>query len=71
MYTTPVFNGFLRFMTPSQAILLQKHPDVLAVIPDRRRELQHTRSPQFVGLRNQRGSGPNRTYGSDVIIGVF
>ncbi|KAM0049277.1 putative tripeptidyl-peptidase II [Helianthus debilis subsp. tardiflorus] len=66
-----VFNGFSASMTPSQASSLQKHPDVLAVIPDRRRELHTTRSPQFVGLRNQRGLWSESDYGSDVIIGVF
>ncbi|KAL8228368.1 hypothetical protein R6Q57_015952 [Mikania cordata] len=66
-----VFRGFSASITSSQASDLEKHPDVLAVIPDRRRELHTTRSPQFVGLRNQRGLWSESDYGSDVIIGVF
>ncbi|KAK9051920.1 hypothetical protein SSX86_028548 [Deinandra increscens subsp. villosa] len=66
-----VFRGFSASITPSQASDLEKHPDVLAVFEDRRRELHTTRSPQFVGLRNQRGLWSESDYGSDVIIGVF
>lgn len=38
---------------------------------DKRRELHTTRSPQFIGLRNQRGLWSESDYGSDVIVGVF
>ncbi|KAI3780942.1 hypothetical protein L2E82_10936 [Cichorium intybus] len=66
-----VFRGFSASVTSSQASALEKHPSVLAVFEDRRRELHTTRSPQFVGLRNQRGLWSESDYGSDVIIGVF
>ena len=38
---------------------------------DRRCELHTTQSPQFLGLRNQRGLWSNFDYGSDVIIGLL
>lgn len=44
---------------------------MLASFEDRRRQLHTTRSPQFLGLRNQRGLWSESDYGSDVIIGVF
>ena len=38
---------------------------------DRRHELHTTRSPQFLGLRNQRGLWSDSDYGFDVIIGLL
>ncbi|KAK8701499.1 hypothetical protein V6N13_019886 [Hibiscus sabdariffa] len=38
---------------------------------NRRRELHTTRSPQFLGLRNQHGLWSDSDYGSDVRIDVF
>ncbi|XP_073310255.1 subtilisin-like protease SBT1.6 [Primulina huaijiensis] len=66
-----VFNGFAAVLTPEQAAATLKHPSILASFEDRRRELHTTRSPQFIGLRNQRGLWSESDYGSDVIIGVF
>lgn len=66
-----VFHGFSAVLTPFQAASVLKHPSVLAAFEDRRRELHTTRSPQFLGLRNQRGLWSESDYGSDVIIGVF
>ncbi|KAM7270779.1 hypothetical protein ACFE04_029993 [Oxalis oulophora] len=66
-----VFHGFSAKLSPSRAASLADHPAILAVMPDRRRELHTTRSPQFIGLRNQRGLWSDSDYGSDVIIGVF
>ncbi|XP_061342128.1 subtilisin-like protease SBT1.6 [Gastrolobium bilobum] len=66
-----VFHGFSAFLTRQQAASISQHPSVLAVFEDRRRELHTTRSPQFLGLRNQRGLWSESDYGSDVIIGVF
>ncbi|GAV62890.1 Peptidase_S8 domain-containing protein/PA domain-containing protein/Inhibitor_I9 domain-containing protein, partial [Cephalotus follicularis] len=66
-----VFHGFSATLSPSKAASLADHPSVLLVLPDRRRHLHTTRSPQFLGLRNQRGLWSDSDYGSDVIIGVF
>ncbi|GLT42915.1 hypothetical protein SLA2020_168920 [Shorea laevis] len=66
-----VFHGFSASVTPSDAAALSKHPSVLAVFEDQRRELHTTRSPQFLGLRTQQGLWSESDYGSDVIIGLF
>lgn len=66
-----VFHGFSAVLTPSQLAAIRRHPSVLAAFEDRRRHLHTTRSPQFLGLRNQRGLWSESDYGSDVIIGVF
>ncbi|KAL2548604.1 Subtilisin-like protease SBT1.6 [Forsythia ovata] len=66
-----VFHGFSASLTPSQAASILKHPSILTVFEDRRRHLHTTRSPQFLGLRNQRGLWSESDYGSDVIIGLF
>ncbi|KAL6270811.1 hypothetical protein ACE6H2_027722 [Prunus campanulata] len=66
-----VFHGFSASLTPDQVASISSHPSVLAVIEDQRRHLHTTRSPQFLGLRNQRGLWSESDYGSDVIVGVF
>ncbi|KAJ4964041.1 hypothetical protein NE237_023980 [Protea cynaroides] len=66
-----VFHGFSATLTPDQAATVLRHPSVLAVFEDRRRQLHTTRSPQFLGLRNQQGLWSGSDYGSDVIIGVL
>ncbi|KAE8690674.1 Subtilisin-like protease SBT1.7 [Hibiscus syriacus] len=66
-----VFLGFSATLTEAHASSLSDHPSVLAVFEDRRRELHTTRSPQFLGLRNQHGLWSDSNYGSDAIIGVF
>ncbi|XP_051137400.1 subtilisin-like protease SBT1.6 [Andrographis paniculata] len=66
-----VFHGFSALLTPDAAASLAGHPAVLATFEDRRRRLHTTRSPQFIGLRNQHGLWSESDYGSDVIVGVF
>ncbi|KAI8028071.1 Subtilisin-like protease SBT1.6 [Camellia lanceoleosa] len=66
-----VFHGFSASLTPAQAASVLQHPSVLASFEDRRRHLHTTRSPQFLGLRNQHGLWSDSDYGSDVIIGLF
>ncbi|XP_057497155.1 subtilisin-like protease SBT1.6 [Actinidia eriantha] len=70
VYNT-VFHGFSAVLKPSQAANVLQNPSVLAAFEDRRRHLHTTRSPQFLGLRNQRGLWSESDYGSDVIVGVF
>ncbi|KAL5995619.1 hypothetical protein ACLOJK_025685 [Asimina triloba] len=69
-YST-VFHGFSATLSPSHAASLLRHPSVLAAFEDRLRQLHTTRSPQFLGLRNQRGLWSDSDYGSDVIIGIL
>ncbi|XP_042494602.1 subtilisin-like protease SBT1.6 [Macadamia integrifolia] len=66
-----VFHGFSATLTPNQAASVLRHPSVLAVFEDHRRQLHTTRSPQFLGLRNQQGLWSGSDYGSDVIVGVL
>ncbi|XP_047320005.1 subtilisin-like protease SBT1.6 [Impatiens glandulifera] len=70
LYDT-VFHGFSASLTKSNLDSILQHPSVLASFEDRRRNLHTTRSPQFLGLRNQKGLWSESDYGSDVIIGVF
>lgn len=65
-----VFHGFSASVSPKQAASILQNPSVLAAFEDHRRQLHTTRSPQFLGLRNQRGLWSESDYGSDVIIGV-
>ncbi|RXH86466.1 hypothetical protein DVH24_017519 [Malus domestica] len=60
-----VFHGFSVSLTPDQVSAISDHHS------DRRRSLHTTRSPQFLGLRNQRGLWSESNYGSDVIVRVF
>ncbi|KAL1541157.1 subtilisin-like protease SBT1.6 [Salvia divinorum] len=66
-----VFHGFSALLTPPALAAIRRHPSVLTAFEDRRRHLHTTRSPQFLGLHNQRGLWSESDYGSDVIIGVF
>ncbi|CAL9137679.1 unnamed protein product [Musa acuminata var. zebrina] len=66
-----VFHGFSASLTPAHAAVLSAHPSVLAVFEDRLRRLDTTRSPQFLGLRNQDGLWSDSDYGSDVVVGVL
>uniref|UniRef100_A0A5B7BNW5 Putative subtilisin-like protease n=1 Tax=Davidia involucrata TaxID=16924 RepID=A0A5B7BNW5_DAVIN len=69
-----VFHGFSAKLTTQQAQELKKRPGVLAVLPDRVRQIQTTRSPQFLGLATTtfpNGLLTESDSGSNVIIGVF
>ncbi|KAG6499993.1 hypothetical protein ZIOFF_039807 [Zingiber officinale] len=66
-----VFHGFSASLSEIRAVALAAHPNVLAVFEDRVRHPDTTRSPQFLGLRNQVGLWSDSDYGSDVIVGVL
>ena len=51
--------------------MIGKNPSVLTMFEDRYRKLHTTRSPQFLGLWNQRGLWFDSDYDSDVIIGLL
>eukprot|EP00252_Welwitschia_mirabilis_P020808 TRINITY_DN517_c0_g5_i1.p1 TRINITY_DN517_c0_g5~~TRINITY_DN517_c0_g5_i1.p1 ORF type:complete len:793 (-),score=164.27 TRINITY_DN517_c0_g5_i1:522-2900(-) len=66
-----IFHGFSVKLTKAQAEQLDKSHGVLTVLPDGVRQLQTTRSPQFLGLRPSGGLWPESDYGSDLVIGVL
>lgn len=66
-----VFHGFSASLSASRAEELRRHPAVLAAFEDRVRQLDTTRSPQFMGLRARLGLWSLADYGSDVIVGVL
>ncbi|KAL4178827.1 hypothetical protein AMTRI_Chr13g117130 [Amborella trichopoda] len=71
-YST-VFHGFSAKITPSMAKKLEKMAGILSVIPDKARQLQTTRSPQFLGLKRKDTMGllAESDFGSNLIIGVL
>ncbi|KAL3648072.1 hypothetical protein CASFOL_009040 [Castilleja foliolosa] len=68
-----VFHGFSAILTPQQSQQLLKRREVIAVLPDRLRQLHITRSPSFLGLslNNPTGLLSEADSGSNVIIGIF
>ncbi|KAG9157213.1 hypothetical protein Leryth_004885 [Lithospermum erythrorhizon] len=71
-----VFHGFSSRLTPQEAQLLKNRPGVLAVLPDQLRQIQTTRSPEFLGLASTNLGKPSRILkesdsGSGVIVGVL
>ncbi|XP_059659574.1 subtilisin-like protease SBT1.5 [Cornus florida] len=68
-----VFHGFSAKLTAREAEELKSRPGVLSVIPDRIRQIQTTRSPQFLGLASNNPTGllTESDSGSNVIIGVL
>ncbi|KAL1553021.1 subtilisin-like protease SBT1.5 [Salvia divinorum] len=68
-----VFHGFSAKLTPKLAQQLQKRPEIIGVFPDRERQLQTTRSPQFLGLTysNPGGLLTESDSGANVVIGVL
>ncbi|GFQ04108.1 subtilisin-like protease [Phtheirospermum japonicum] len=68
-----VFHGFSAKLTPQQAQQLLKRREVIAVLPDRLRQLHITRSPSFLGLSSDNPAGllSEADSGSNVIIGIF
>lgn len=68
-----IFHGFSARLTITEAQELKKSPGVLYVLPDQLRQIQTTRSPQFLGLdtSNPVGLLTESDSGSNVIIGVF
>lgn len=66
-----VFHGFSARLTEAEALAMESMYGVVAIFPDQVRQLQTTRTPQFLGLDTRRGLWPKSDYGSDVIVGVF
>eukprot|EP00257_Ricinus_communis_P023713 XP_015583769.1 LOW QUALITY PROTEIN: subtilisin-like protease SBT1.5 [Ricinus communis] len=68
-----VFHGFSAMLSPVEALKIQTLPHVIAVIPERVRQLQTTRSPEFLGLKTTDSAGllKESDFGSDLVIGVI
>ncbi|MDO9075014.1 MAG: S8 family serine peptidase [Rubrivivax sp.] len=70
------FNGFAAPLTAAEAATLMQSPDVLSVVPSEVRQLDTTRTTEFLGLTAPGGvysllDGQSRNVkGEDVIIGV-
>lgn len=48
-----VIHGFSTKVTAEEALLLEKQPGVLSVLPEMIYELHTTRTPDFLGLGNK------------------
>ncbi|KAJ0102290.1 hypothetical protein Patl1_06086 [Pistacia atlantica] len=71
-----VFHGFSARLASQQVQELKKRPEIVGVIQDRKRHIQITRSPGFLGLTTATKTRINdlrqkSNYGSNVIIGVL
>ncbi|KAL3530313.1 hypothetical protein ACH5RR_009635 [Cinchona calisaya] len=70
-----VFHGFSARLTPQEVQDLKNRPGVLSVIPDRLRQIQTTRSPEFLGIlstdNNPNGLLTESDSGSNVVIGIL
>ncbi|KAJ9190462.1 hypothetical protein P3X46_001662 [Hevea brasiliensis] len=68
-----VFHGFSVKLSPTEALKIQALPHVIAVIPERLRHVQTTRSPEFLGLKTTDSAGllKESDFGSDLVIGVI
>ena len=59
-------DGFSASLMQSEANTISENPLILVVFEALHRELHTTRSPQFLGLRNQHGLWFDSIYGSNV-----
>ncbi|XP_058076316.1 subtilisin-like protease SBT1.5, partial [Magnolia sinica] len=68
-----VFHGFSAKLSSAEASEIKNRLGVLDVFPDRVRQIQTTRSPQFLGLtaNSRHGLLAESNYGSNVVIGVL
>ncbi|KAM1013073.1 hypothetical protein ACFX2C_043247 [Malus domestica] len=72
LYTyTNVIHGFSARLTLAEAVLLEKQPGTVSVLPELRYELQTTRTPEFLGISGKHAAVfPGSVKVSDVVIGV-
>ncbi|KAK2970015.1 hypothetical protein RJ640_008355 [Escallonia rubra] len=68
-----VFHGFSVKLSTSEAQKLEKLSGVVAVIPEQVRQVQTTRSPEFLGLKTTDSTGllKESDFGSDLVIAVL
>jgi subtilisin family serine protease len=69
------FNGFSAQLTPEQAAQLMTYPDVVSVVPSEVRQLDTTRTTEFLGLpeglHSQLDGQSRNIKGEDVILGII
>ena len=71
------FNGFAARLTPEQAAALMTGADVVSVVESERRELDTTRTTEFLGLTapgglySQLDAQSRNVLGEDIIIGIL
>lgn len=69
------FNGFAAQLTPEQAAQLMTYADVVSVVPSEVRQLDTTRTTEFLGLpdglHSQLDSQSRHIKGEDVILGII
>ncbi|PSS07286.1 Subtilisin-like protease [Actinidia chinensis var. chinensis] len=68
-----VFHGFSAKLSLSEAKELEALSGIVAVIPEQIRQIQTTRSPEFLGLKTSDSAGllKESDFGSDFVIGVI
>lgn len=68
-----VFHGFSAKLSNLDAQKLLSVPGIVAVIPEQVRQVQTTRSPEFLGLKTSDSAGllKESDFGSDLVIGVI
>ncbi|XP_059640514.1 subtilisin-like protease SBT1.5 [Cornus florida] len=68
-----VFHGFSAKLSTSEVQTLESFSGIIAVIPEQVRQLQTTRSPEFLGLKTTDSAGllKESDFGSDLVIGVI
>lgn len=68
-----VFHGFSAKLSNLEAQKLLSVSGIVAVIPEQVRQLQTTRSPEFLGLKTSDSAGllKESDFGSDLVIGVI
>ncbi|XP_077240675.1 subtilisin-like protease SBT1.5 [Tasmannia lanceolata] len=72
IYTT-VFHGFSARLSLEEAEEIKKRTGILAVFPDKIRQIQTTRSPEFIGLMTTGGQAllEKADFGSNIVIGIL
>ncbi|XP_028064262.1 subtilisin-like protease SBT1.5 [Camellia sinensis] len=68
-----VFHGFSAKLSSSEAQKLETLSGIVSLIPEQVRQLQTTRSPEFLGLKTTDNAGllKESDFGSDLVIGVI
>lgn len=66
-----VFHGFSATLTEEQVRVMETMPGVNGLIPDGKKELHTTHTPDFLGLNASKGLWPMSKFGEDVIVAVL
>ncbi|CAA6664587.1 unnamed protein product [Spirodela intermedia] len=69
-----VLHGFSARLSPLAVDALRSRAGIVAVYPEQVRQVETTRSPQFLGLKSADGAGlllAESDFGSDLVVGVI